>query len=142
MVCPITNKDRGIPLHKILDNRTKTSGVIMTDQVKTLDLTQRNALFVEKLPTDILYEVCDIVSGFTEIEEVDGDVVKVRILIDESKIDKLEKLEQLEKNLENTKINAIIKMLLYDEPLEKIMDYTESTEQEVKAIQQKIEKSG
>jgi len=65
MVCPITNTDRGIPIQPKLDNRTMTSGVIMTDQVKALDLTVRNAQFVEYIPDDILAEVCDIVSGVT-----------------------------------------------------------------------------
>ena len=69
MVCPITNTDRGIPIQTKLDERSKTSGVIMTDQVKALDLTKRNAEFIEKIPNDILCEICDIVSGFSEIEE-------------------------------------------------------------------------
>ena len=33
-----------------------------------LHLTARNARFVEKIPNDILTEIYDIVSGFTEIE--------------------------------------------------------------------------
>ena len=65
IVCPITNTDRGIPLHPKLDGRTQTTGVVMTDQVKALDLLERNAEFVEQMPTDILAEVCDIVR-FTE----------------------------------------------------------------------------
>ena len=69
LVCPITNTDRNIALHIKLDDRTKTTGVVMTDQVKALDLTVRNPKFVEKMPYDLLYEVCDIISGFTEIEE-------------------------------------------------------------------------
>ena len=68
MVCPITSTDKNIPVHIKLDERTNTTGVILTEQVKALDLTKRNAGFIEKLPDDILYEVCDIVSGFTEIE--------------------------------------------------------------------------
>ena len=48
MVCPITNTDRNISIQIKLDERTKTSGVVMTDQVKALDLTQRNAEFIEK----------------------------------------------------------------------------------------------
>ena len=71
LVCPVTNTDRNIAIHIKLDDRTTTKGVIMTDQVKALDLTARNAKFVEKLPTDILYEICDIISGYTEIEETD-----------------------------------------------------------------------
>ena len=68
MVCPITNTDRGISIQPKLDGRTSTTGVIMTDQVKALDLTKRNAEYVESIPIDILTEVCDIVSGFSEIE--------------------------------------------------------------------------
>ena len=68
IVCPITNTDRGISIQIGLDQRIKTNGVIMTDQVKALDLTKRNAEYVESIPYDILAEVCDIVGGFTEIE--------------------------------------------------------------------------
>ena len=67
MVCPITNTDRNIPIHLKLDDRTVTSGVVMTDQVKALDLSVRNAEFVEQIPIDILVEICDIVSGFSLI---------------------------------------------------------------------------
>jgi len=69
MICPITNTDRGIPLHVNLDDRTKTTGVILTDQAKILDLTQRNAAYIEKAPKEIILEVIDIISGFIEIEE-------------------------------------------------------------------------
>ena len=68
IVCPITNTDRGNPLQPKLDDRTTTSGVIMTDQVKALDLTERNAEFIEEMPLDILAEVCDIVSGYSTME--------------------------------------------------------------------------
>lgn len=69
IVCPITNTDRNIKLHIKLDERTATSGVIMTDQVKALDLTERNAEYIEKMPADILVDICDIIGGFTEIED-------------------------------------------------------------------------
>ena len=69
LVCPVTNTDRNIAIHIKLDDRTTTTGIVMTDQVKALDLTVRNAKFVEKIPNDILSELCDIISGFTEIEE-------------------------------------------------------------------------
>ena len=68
IVCPITNTDRGLPLQPKLDSRTVTSGVVMTDQVKALDIQQRNAEFIEKMPDDILAEVCDIVSGYSEMD--------------------------------------------------------------------------
>ena len=69
IVCPITNTDKGFPLQPKLDSRTKTSGVVMTDQVKALDLTMRNVDFVEQVPTDILAEICDIVSGYSEMDK-------------------------------------------------------------------------
>ena len=72
LVCPVTNTDRNIAIHIKLDDRTATTGVVMTDQVKALDLTARNASFVEKIPNDILSEICDIISGFTEIEVTDN----------------------------------------------------------------------
>ena len=69
MVCPITNVDKGIPLHIKLDERTKTSGVILCDQAKILDLQKRNAEFIESAPDDIIFEVADTVGGFIDIEE-------------------------------------------------------------------------
>lgn len=67
MVCPITNTNRGFPLHVPLDGRTKTTGVIMCEQIKSLDIAARNASFIEKAPGDILDEVVDILIGFVEI---------------------------------------------------------------------------
>lgn len=66
LVCPITNTKKGFPLHVPLDNRTKTTGVIMCEQIKSLDINARNASFVEKIPPDILEEVLDIITGFME----------------------------------------------------------------------------
>lgn len=68
MLCPITNTDRRIPIQVKLDNRTKTSGMIMCDQAKILDVKERRAAFIEKAPEDIVFEVVDIISGLIEIE--------------------------------------------------------------------------
>ena len=68
IVCPITNTDRGITTQIKLDDRTMTTGVVMTDQIKSLDLNKRNPDYVEDIPLDILAEICDIIGGFTEIE--------------------------------------------------------------------------
>jgi len=69
IVCPITNTDREMPLQPKLDSRTITTGVVMTDQIKALDLTERNAEFAEEMPVDILAEVCDIVSGYSKMDK-------------------------------------------------------------------------
>jgi mRNA interferase MazF len=71
MVCPITNTDRSFPAHVRLDNRTKTTGVILCDQAKVLDIKARKAEYIEPLPKDILEEVVDIIIGM--VETGDGD---------------------------------------------------------------------
>lgn len=66
IVCPITTTLKGFPLHVMLDEQTKTSGVVMCEQVKSLDLKARNAVFVEKAPRRITDEVFDILFGCIE----------------------------------------------------------------------------
>ncbi|HHY05236.1 MAG TPA: type II toxin-antitoxin system PemK/MazF family toxin [Thermoanaerobacterales bacterium] len=67
IVCPITNANRNFPLHIKLNERTKTTGVIMCEQIKALDIYARNVSFNEKAPKDIVEEVIDILIGFVEI---------------------------------------------------------------------------
>lgn len=49
MVCPITNTNKKHPFHIELGGRTKTTGVILCDQVKILDIAARNTKFQEKM---------------------------------------------------------------------------------------------
>lgn len=67
MVCPITNTDRNTPLHVKLDSRTTTTGFVMCDQTKILDIEARHAAYIEKVPQDILLEAVDIISGIIEV---------------------------------------------------------------------------
>lgn len=69
LVCPITNTNKDFPLHVELDKNTKTTGVVLCEHVKSLDLIARSAVFKEKISEDILDEVLDIVSGSIEREE-------------------------------------------------------------------------
>jgi mRNA interferase MazF len=69
IVCPITNRDKDHPFHIKLDDRTKTSGVILCDQVRTLDINARNFEYIENVAGDILFEVLDIINGVIEIEK-------------------------------------------------------------------------
>jgi mRNA interferase MazF len=68
VVCPITNTDKNYPFHIKLDKRTRTTGVILCDQTRTLDINARNFEYIETLPDDILFDVVDIINGFIEIE--------------------------------------------------------------------------
>ena len=69
IVCPITNTNNRFPLHIALDERTKTTGVILCEHIKALDLNSRTYQVVEELPKDILHKVIDVV--YSEIEEIE-----------------------------------------------------------------------
>ena len=66
IVCPISNTDKNFPLHVKLDERTKTTGVVLCDHIKSLDINSRVYKFVEAMPKDILENVINRV--FAEIE--------------------------------------------------------------------------
>lgn len=59
IVCPITTKIKDYPMHVKLDERTKTTGEILCEHVKSLDLGARGAAYVETLPDDLLQEVLE-----------------------------------------------------------------------------------
>ena len=67
IVCPITNTNNSFPLHVPLDARTSTTGVVLCEHVRTLDLQSRKSRFVERVPDDILQKVTDIIAAEVEI---------------------------------------------------------------------------
>ncbi|MCR5327464.1 MAG: type II toxin-antitoxin system PemK/MazF family toxin [Saccharofermentans sp.] len=67
IVCPITNTNNSFPLHINLDSRTKTTGVVLCEHVRTLDLTARQYKFIEAIPADLLKCVTDVVAAEIEI---------------------------------------------------------------------------
>ncbi|MDR0905994.1 MAG: type II toxin-antitoxin system PemK/MazF family toxin [Oscillospiraceae bacterium] len=67
LVCPITNTDNGFPTHIPLDARTETTGFVLCEHVRAIDLSNRSHRFVERLPEDILQRVVDVVSSLIEI---------------------------------------------------------------------------
>lgn len=69
IVCPITNTNNHFPLHIPLDERTKTTGVILCEHIKSLDLNSRTYQEIENLPNDLLQKVIDIV--YAEIEQIE-----------------------------------------------------------------------
>ena len=64
VVRPVTNTSNEFPLHIPLDNRTKTTGVILTEHMKCLDVISRNIQFVEKMPEDLLKKTLVYVKAF------------------------------------------------------------------------------
>jgi mRNA interferase MazF len=57
IVCPITSKQKGLKFEVILPPGLQIYGVVLCDQLKSLDWTSRSASFVEKAPLETLEEV-------------------------------------------------------------------------------------
>ena len=64
LVCPITNTDNKFPLHIPLDSRTKTTGVILCEHIKCLDVISRDIHFIEKIPKDIIEKTVLYIQAF------------------------------------------------------------------------------
>jgi mRNA interferase MazF len=69
MVCPVTHTDKNHPFHIRLANGMKTTGVILCDQLRTLDIVAREYEYIEKAPNDVVLEVIGVINSFMEIEE-------------------------------------------------------------------------
>ena len=67
IVCPITNTKRIFPLHIPLDNRTITTGYVLCEHIKSLDLSDRECKVIEQLPEDLLDKI--IVTVFSEMDK-------------------------------------------------------------------------
>ncbi|MCL2170567.1 MAG: type II toxin-antitoxin system PemK/MazF family toxin [Defluviitaleaceae bacterium] len=65
IVCPITNTNNSFPLHIKLDSRTATTGFILCEHVKSMDLTSRGYRVIEPLPEDLLQQLVSVV--FSEL---------------------------------------------------------------------------
>lgn len=57
IICPVTTKIKGYPFEIHLPQNSKTQGVIISDQIKSLDWKYRNAEFIEKLTPEIIEAV-------------------------------------------------------------------------------------
>jgi mRNA interferase MazF len=57
ILCPITNQAKGYPFEVVLPKEMDVTGVILSDQVKSLDWRVRKAEFKASLPEDVIEEV-------------------------------------------------------------------------------------
>jgi mRNA interferase MazF len=55
--CPITNQQKGYPFEVALPDSVGVTGVILSDQVKSLDWRARQADFITALPDDVVEDV-------------------------------------------------------------------------------------
>lgn len=57
LACPITTQRKGLSFEVALIDGMKTKGVVLTNQIKSLDWRARKVLFVEKVEQDLIEEV-------------------------------------------------------------------------------------
>lgn len=54
LFCPVTTKVKGYPFEVALPDNLAVSGVVLADQVKSLDWRERRAEFLARLPPDLV----------------------------------------------------------------------------------------
>jgi mRNA interferase MazF len=57
LLCPITSQVKGYPFEVVLPQGLKATGVILADQVKSLDWRARQAERLERVPEVMVQEV-------------------------------------------------------------------------------------
>jgi mRNA interferase MazF len=57
LLCPITNQVKGYPFEVLIPASLGVTGVVLSDQAKSLDWRVRNAEFVTDLPEAVISEV-------------------------------------------------------------------------------------
>ncbi len=57
LFCPITNQVKGYPFEVAIPKNAKVSGVVLSDQIKSLDWQARSVEFIAKLPDSVVDEV-------------------------------------------------------------------------------------
>ena len=57
LFCPITSQIKGYPFEVEIPAGVRTSGVVLSDQIKSLDWRVRDAQFICKLPVSTMSEI-------------------------------------------------------------------------------------
>lgn len=57
IVCPITSRAKGYPFEVAIPDGFKAKGVILSDQLKCIDLSERNVDLIFKIPDPVIKAV-------------------------------------------------------------------------------------
>jgi len=57
LFCPITSQVKGYPFEVVIADGFEISGVILSDQIKSLDWRKRKAVFLCSIPESLIREV-------------------------------------------------------------------------------------
>jgi len=70
LACPITSRIKGWAFEVILPSTLTTYGVVLADQISTLDWRSRGGKFIEKSPDEVISEVLAKILPLLSIEEL------------------------------------------------------------------------
>lgn len=57
LCCPITSKEKGYPFEVRIPEGHQISGVVLSDQVRSLDWKTRNAILISRAPRELIEDV-------------------------------------------------------------------------------------
>lgn len=57
LMCPLTSKSKGFRFEVLLSDGMQTTGVVLSDQIKSFDWKARQVEFIEKAPIELMEEV-------------------------------------------------------------------------------------
>lgn len=63
IVCPITNTGRDYPFHVVIPSGTSVTGVVMVEQVKSIDFRARKIRKISRATADVLDEVLSLLDA-------------------------------------------------------------------------------
>ena len=69
LFCPITSRAKGYPFEVQIPEGLKIEGVVLSDQVKSLDWLARKAALIDRLPAPQLFEALAKLHTLTRIGE-------------------------------------------------------------------------
>ena len=73
LACPVTSRQKGYPFEVSLPEGAAIAGVILADQVRSLDWRSRHSEFIGHLADDVLDEVLSKLSVLIDDEDGRGD---------------------------------------------------------------------
>ena len=66
LFCPITSKEKGYPFEVAIPDNLGVAGVVLADQIKSLDWRKRQVEFISELPSQVVEDVLDKVRALLE----------------------------------------------------------------------------
>lgn len=67
LFCPVTSKVKGFPFEVSVKGTKRVDGVVLSDQVKSLDWSMRDAQFIERCSPELVEDVLAKLATLTEL---------------------------------------------------------------------------